>query len=822
MIRFAAAIFAAAFPLLAGAVTHEMPARASEFSAPAPVAFRAPRLSTRDVASLAPLLKKDAAESADEPGKPIRIGTVRDLAKSAKVEEWTQVPGGYAIRLRASSEGALGLRVKLQLGALAAPIEARVQGDEARIEPMTLDASLGAEAWTPWTEGASQVIELFSTVKPDADAVSVASVVHFTDSPIMSKQAAGSCTVNVVCSTNDSALDSAIAERSRSVAKVTFIDNGGSYLCSGTLINTEKFPSPFFLTANHCINNQASATSMSTIWFYQSTDCAGTGINPNYQQVAGGAQLVFTNFNVDETLLLLNRAPPSGVVYAGWDATLVPQSSSIVSISHPAGDTMRYALGSLAQQYIRIDRPQDQYGILYSRGIIEGGSSGSGLFTLSGGSLKLRGVLTGTTLNQGSGLSCTNLNEYGLYSRFEIFEPEIDQYIRNAGQAADDAPNRAQDLFNAPVSDPNGVDMPVNQRTTPLALNRRIDYLGDVDVYRIILTAPTTVTTWTEGAMDTVGSLLDSNGVNIESNDDGAGNAAGDYNFKITHSLNAGTYYVLVAPWDPSVTGPYTFKVSSASVSTTQPNYTDLWWNSPANSEPGWGLNLNHQGSTIFATLFDYDAAGPMWLVMSNGVKQADGTFVGSLVRTTGPAFNASPWSAITTTQVGTMRLSFSSANAGTVTYDVNGVTISKSITRQSFSTAATCTFTTGDRSNATNYQDLWWNPNESGWGLNIAHQGDILFVTLFTYNASGKGMWLVMSNGNRVGPGMYTGTLYSTTGPAFNSSPWTAATSTPVGTMTLGFANGNSGTLSYSVNGVQVTKSIQRQVFSSPTTQCQ
>ena len=164
----------------------------------------------------------------------------------------------------------------------------------------------------------------------------------------------------------------------------------------------------------------------------------------------------------------------------------------------------------------------------------------------------------------------------------------------------------------------------------------------------------------------------------------------------------------------------------------------------------------------------------------------------------------------------------FSSANAGTVTYDVNGVTISKSITRQSFSTAATCTFTTGDRSNATNYQDLWWNPNESGWGLNIAHQGDILFVTLFTYNASGKGMWLVMSNGNRVGPGMYTGTLYSTTGPAFNSSPWTAATSTPVGTMTLGFANGNSGTLSYSVNGVQVTKSIQRQVFSSPTTQCQ
>ena len=30
-------------------------------------------------------------------------------------------------------------------------------------------------------------------------------------------------------------------------------------------------------------------------------------------------------------------------------------------------------------------------------------------------------------------------------------------------------------------------------------------------------------------------------------------------------------------------------------------------------------------------------------------------------------------------------------------------------------------------------YSDLWWNPNESGWGLNIAHQGDILFTSWFT-----------------------------------------------------------------------------------------
>jgi hypothetical protein len=31
-----------------------------------------------------------------------------------------------------------------------------------------------------------------------------------------------------------------------------------------------------------------------------------------------------------------------------------------------------------------------------------------------------------------------------------------------------------------------------------------------------------------------------------------------------------------------------------------QPNYTDLWWKSPAGSESGWGLFLTHQGDDIF------------------------------------------------------------------------------------------------------------------------------------------------------------------------------------------------------------------------------
>ena len=39
---------------------------------------------------------------------------------------------------------------------------------------------------------------------------------------------------------------------------------------------------------------------------------------------------------------------------------------------------------------------------------------------------------------------------------------------------------------------------------------------------------------------------------------------------------------------------------------------------------------------------------------------------------------------------------------------------------------------------------------------------------------------------------------------------------------MRISFAHGNSGTLSYTVDGVTVTKTIERQVFASPATQCE
>jgi hypothetical protein len=257
------------------------------------------------------------------------------------------------------------------------------------------------------------------------------------------------------------------------------------------------------------------------------------------------------------------------------------------------------------------------------------------------------------------------------------------------------------------------------------------------------------------------------------------------------------------------------------------PSQTALWWNP---RESGWGLNLNHQGNLLFGTLFTYDAGrAPLWLVMSGGVMQSDGlTFIGDLYRTTGPAFNAVPFTPIgpsNLSKVGTMTVAFSEASVATLTYTVNGIEVKKSIQRQVYGTrSANCMPTSAARTTSTNYQDLWWNTAESGWGINITHQDQTLFATLFTYDATGRDLWLVMSGGVRQSDGSYLGDLYRTVGSSFNARPvvpLVPADLTWVGTMRLGFSDGENGTLTYTYNDAPVTKSITRQVFSSPVSTC-
>ena len=171
------------------------------------------------------------------------------------------------------------------------------------------------------------------------------------------------------------------------------------------------------------------------------------------------------------------------------------------------------------------------------------------------------------------------------------------------------------------------------------------------------------------------------------------------------------------------------------------------------------------------------------------------------------------------------MRLVFSGESSGTLTYNVGSRSVTKNIFKQTFGTQPVCKLSGTNRSFNSNYQDLWWNPNESGWGINLTHQSDIIFGTLFTYDAAGKGMWLILSRGDRItGTQNFTGLLYRTTGPNFDAVPFTAIAPTnltQVGNMRLEFTDGNTAQLIYDINGVSVTKSIQRQTFDTFRSDC-
>ncbi|HXF77645.1 MAG TPA: hypothetical protein VN598_02190 [Usitatibacter sp.] len=114
---------------------------------------------------------------------------------------------------------------------------------------------------------------------------------------------------------------------------------------------------------------------------------------------------------------------------------------------------------------------------------------------------------------------------------------------------------------------------------------------------------------------------------------------------------------------------------------------------------------------------------------------------------------------------------------------------------------------------------DLWWNPTESGWGMNVIQQGGIQFVTLFVYGADGKATWFVgpdtVFQATSNGTAMFTGPLYQTTGPAFAGAFDPHAVGVrQVGNVTITLTTLVSGSVSYSVDGVTVVKQVQRQTW--------
>jgi hypothetical protein len=118
-----------------------------------------------------------------------------------------------------------------------------------------------------------------------------------------------------------------------------------------------------------------------------------------------------------------------------------------------------------------------------------------------------------------------------------------------------------------------------------------------------------------------------------------------------------------------------------------------------------------------------------------------------------------------------------------------------------------------------TDFSDLWSNANEQGWGVNVIQQNDILFVTLFVNNPANAPVWYVASRVIRTADTgstlNFSGPLYQTTAPYFGGAFNPANVSNrQVGTLTFSASLISQAILSYTVDGVSVTRQITRQTW--------
>lgn len=382
-----------------------------------------------------------------EPGlKATQIGIGRDAAgESAQPHlpalRWTPVAGGSIARIEIRSPDAMALRVGLDVQALDDRVELRFGGSARPNEVVAL--MTGAEIkrlpgpgglfWTPNTDGDTQFVEIFRpkgvpafAVRLDAPSLSHLIADSRNSFQLIEKIGeSGSCNVDVICRVNE--LGQAFVNAKNAVAHMRYVRGTSTFICTGTLL-ADSVPVtqvPLFHGANHCFSSNTSlppnatqmqtvANTLNTFWNYETTGCGNLVQTPT-TQLSGGATYLYSSNTTDGMLLRLNNAPPASAYFAGWNAGPLGNGVNIIAIHHPAGDSKMVSLG----QTISSDSVQTTTG--WTSGTTEGGSSGSGIFTLNArGEYVLRGGLFGGFASCSNSGSLANTQNRDFYSRLDV------------------------------------------------------------------------------------------------------------------------------------------------------------------------------------------------------------------------------------------------------------------------------------------------------------------------------------------------------------------------------------------------------------------
>jgi len=396
---------------------------------------------------------RQALQKADgiEPG-PYRVGFVRpvgdpNLSLRQSVKQVLLPDGREAWTLAIRSPEALGLRVHFEefdIGDGDMFVYAwDVDGTPIVRGPFTGRGPNGdGDFWTASLPGEIAHVEI-----TNADLISlsgvVAGVLHFDRPPGNPDYEGGGvgrlfpCHEDVMCYT-----DPPVSVNARNAgAQMNYVDGGVGFLCSGTLLEDLDSDTimPYFITAEHCINNQTVTNTLEAVYLYQRASCGGA--LPNYFTLPrsnGGTWLVSNPASTgnDMTFIRLNGFVPGGVALAGWSSAAIPGGTDLVGIHHPGGSWKRVTF--MHTQTIIVCWPTSRFHYLVQdNGIIEGGSSGSGLFNDMG---QLVGELTGICYPASITPACGNLDEYNaVYGRFSVTYPLISRWLEIGGTIHADA-----------------------------------------------------------------------------------------------------------------------------------------------------------------------------------------------------------------------------------------------------------------------------------------------------------------------------------------------------------------------------------------------
>ncbi|MBX3711989.1 MAG: hypothetical protein KF800_08535 [Lysobacter sp.] len=421
--------------------------RSSEMTYDTMPAERLLQLQTRNVAR---------GMKAPQIGIGRRAGIESREARLPRLQWMGDSRGNAVARVRIASPDAMGLRVGLDVSRLPDGVELRFAGSARPNEIVAMVRAADAKRlpgpdglyWTPGTDGEAQLIELFRPAGVKAGSVML-------EAPMLSHLVAdsrnsfklidkigesGSCNVDVVCRINE--LGPTFASVKNAVAHMRYVrTGGGTFICTGTLLN-DTAPTtqiPYFHTANHCFTDNGSvapvasqmqsvANTLNTFWNYETTGC-GNLIQTTTTQLTGGATYLYSSHLTDGMLLRLNSPAPSGAYFAGWNAKPLAASDAITGIHHPRGDSKKVSTGQTRSIGTNVTR------VGWLSGTTEGGSSGSGLFSIGPGGYVLRGGLwrgDASCSNTGSLANSANWDEY---SRFDVDFPNLKSWLEPEPEA---------------------------------------------------------------------------------------------------------------------------------------------------------------------------------------------------------------------------------------------------------------------------------------------------------------------------------------------------------------------------------------------------